>query len=126
MANTKQPDQTHNTLDNLDLNSEIPSLDDLDLDEFEENNQASSGHSASLDNVSLLKNIPVDITVEISRKTLILNDLLELQSGSVIMLEKHEGEPVEIKVNGTLFGTGEVISEHGQYGVRLLSVAKKI
>ena len=121
-------DNTHegNTMstDDLNLHDELPDLGDLDLDDLEDDEPETSSYQ-SINNVTLLKSIPVDITVEVARKTLILDELLSLKSGDVIMLEKHEGEPVDIKINGTAFGTGEIVAKNGQYGVRLLSITKK-
>ncbi|MCW8344635.1 FliM/FliN family flagellar motor switch protein [Vibrio sp. ZSDZ65] len=110
--------------DDLNLHDELPDLGDLDLDDLEDDEPETSSYQ-SINNVTLLKSIPVDITVEVARKTLILDELLSLKSGDVIMLEKHEGEPVDIKINGTAFGTGEIVAKNGQYGVRLLSITKK-
>ncbi|ASI91452.1 flagellar motor switch protein FliN [Vibrio mediterranei] len=111
-------------MSDLNLHEELPDLDDLDLDDLADDIEFETEQN-DVSNVSLLKSIPVDITVEVARKTLILDELLNLKAGSVVMLEKHEGDPVDIKINGTAFGTGEIVSKNGQYGVRLLSIIKK-
>ena len=111
-------------MSDLNLHDELPDLDDLDLDDLADDIDLGADKE-HVSNISLLKSIPVDITVEVARKTLILDELLNLKAGSVVMLEKHEGDPVDIKINGTAFGTGEIVSKNGQYGVRLLSIIKK-
>ncbi|MFM2606833.1 FliM/FliN family flagellar motor switch protein [Vibrio chagasii] len=124
MANDKETHNIDSSMSDLNLHDELPDLDDLDLDDLADDIDLGADKE-HVSNISLLKSIPVDITVEVARKTLILDELLNLKAGSVVMLEKHEGDPVDIKINGTAFGTGEIVSKNGQYGVRLLSIIKK-
>ncbi|MCG9690373.1 FliM/FliN family flagellar motor switch protein [Vibrio sp. Isolate22] len=124
MANDKETRNIDSSMSDLNLHDELPDLDDLDLDDLSDDIDLGADKE-HVSNISLLKSIPVDITVEVARKTLILDELLNLKAGSVVMLEKHEGDPVDIKINGTAFGTGEIVSKNGQYGVRLLSIIKK-
>lgn len=124
MANDKETHNIDSSISDLNLHDELPDLDDLDLDDLADDIDLGADKE-HVSNISLLKSIPVDITVEVARKTLILDELLNLKAGSVVMLEKHEGDPVDIKINGTAFGTGEIVSKNGQYGVRLLSIIKK-
>ncbi len=124
MANDKETRNIDSAISDLNLHDEFPDLDDLDLDDLADDIDLGADKE-HVSNISLLKSIPVDITVEVARKTLILDELLNLKAGSVVMLEKHEGDPVDIKINGTAFGTGEIVSKNGQYGVRLLSIIKK-
>lgn len=126
MADNKPTRDLDVSIEDMNLQDELPDLDDLDLDLDDlEDEELHTSDSSPASSVNLLKSIPVDITVEVARKTLILDELLNLKSGSIIMLEKHEGDPVDIKINGTSFGTGEIVSKNGQYGVRLLSIIKK-
>ena len=124
MANDKETRNIDSSMSDLNLHDELPDLDDLDLDDLADDIDLGTDKE-HVSNISLLKSIPVDITVEVARKTLILDELLNLKAGSAVMLEKHEGDPVDIKINGTAFGTGEIVSKNGQYGVRLLSIIKK-
>ncbi|MBC7001594.1 FliM/FliN family flagellar motor switch protein [Photobacterium sp. BZF1] len=123
MADDKKGQNVDDPLNHFSSHDELPELDDFDLGSLSDN-EGTPGEGA-IDNVGLLKSIPVDITVEVARKTLILDELINLSPGSVVMLEKYEGDPVDIKINGTAFGTGEIVSNNGQYGVRLLSIIKK-
>ena len=124
MANDKETRNIDSSMSDLNLHNELPDHDDLDIDDLADDIDLGADKE-HVSNISLLKSIPVDITVEVARKTLILDELLNLKAGSVVMLEKHEGDPVDIKINGTAFGTGEIVSKNGQYGVRLLSIIKK-
>ncbi len=114
-------------IDDLDLLDESLNLDD-DLSESSpaaptpvasNNNVMLAGKAA---NLSLIKDIPVEITVEVSRTSLLLKEMMELGPDNVILLDKKEGEPVDVKVNGVLFGTGQIVAQEGRYGVKILSL----
>ncbi len=72
--------------------------------------------------IAMIRDIPVEVTVEVSRRSLALKELMAIEPSSVIMLDKHEGEPVDIKINGVLFGTGNIIAQNGKYGVQVLAL----
>ncbi len=72
--------------------------------------------------IGMIRDIPVEVTVEVSRRSLALKELMAIEPSSVIMLDKQEGEPVDIKINGVLFGTGNIIAQNGKYGVQVLSL----
>lgn len=74
--------------------------------------------------LSLINEIPVEISVEVSRTSLLLKEMMELGPENIIMLDKKEGEPVDVKVNGVLFGTGQIIAQDGKYGVQILSLVE--
>ncbi|MFV0575300.1 MAG: FliM/FliN family flagellar motor switch protein [Vibrio sp.] len=114
------------------LETEMDELDLLD-DELDAdlNDQLNEKANTSIQepveinsNMDLIKDIPVEITVEVSRKSLPLREILAFESGSTILLDKNEGEPVDIKINGVLFGTGSIVAQDGKYGVRILSMAQ--
>lgn len=83
MASDKQTPPIDNSMSDLNLHEELPDLDDLDLDDLADDIEFEAEQS-DVSNVSLLKSIPVDITVEVARKTLILDELLNLKAGSVV------------------------------------------
>ena len=66
--------------------------------------------------------IPLEISVELGRTSLLVNDLLQLGQGSVVELTKLAGEPMEIFVNGRLFARGEAVVVNEKLGVRLTDV----
>ena len=89
------------------------------LEEF--SSQASSeeeGHP-SLD---FVLDIPLEISVEIGRSKMIINDLLKLSQGSIIELNKMAGEPAEIYVNQRLMARGEIVVVNDRFAVRLTEI----
>jgi len=73
-------------------------------------------------NLELLLDIPLEITAELGRAKMIINDLLQLGQGSVIELNKLAGEPLEIMVNQKLIARGEVVVVNEKFGIRLTDV----
>ena len=68
---------------------------------------------------NLLKSIPVTISVEVGRAVLKISDLLRLAQGSVVELDRIAGEPIDLLVNNTVVGQGEVVLVNDRYGIRL-------
>ncbi len=77
------------------------------------------GPRPSLD---LLLDVPLEITAELGRTRMIINDLLQLGQGSVIELNKLAGEPLEILVNQKLIARGEVVVVNEKFGIRLTDI----
>ena len=66
--------------------------------------------------------IPLEVSVELGRTRMLINDLLQLGQGSVVELTKLASEPMEIFVNGKLFARGEAVVVNEKFGVRLADV----
>jgi len=73
-------------------------------------------------NMELLLDVPLEITAELGRTRMIINDLLQLGQGSVIELNKLAGEPLEILVNHKLIARGEVVVVNEKFGIRLTDI----
>ncbi len=73
-------------------------------------------------NLDFLLDIPLEVTVELGRTKMIINDMLQLTQGSVVELSKNAGETVEIFVNHKLLGKGEVIVVNDRFGVRITEI----
>ncbi|MGA2450029.1 MAG: flagellar motor switch protein FliN [Polyangiaceae bacterium] len=69
--------------------------------------------------LDLLKNVEVEITLEIGRRRLRIADVLKLSTGQTLELSKAAGEPLDIFINGRLLGRGEAIVMGDRYGVRI-------
>ncbi len=89
-----------------------------EFDELDEGEKISSGSK----NLDFLLDIPLQVTVELGRNSMIIDKMLQLTQGSVIELEKAAGEPVEIFVNNKLLGKGEVIVVNDRFGVRVTEI----
>ena len=72
-----------------------------------------------------LGDIPVQVTVELGRTSMTLREVLELQEGSVIELDRLAGEPLDLKVGGQLIAQGEVVAVDDYYGLRITNVIVK-
>ena len=75
-----------------------------------------------LDSLGFVMDVPVQVTVEIGRKSMKIGEILRLGPGSVLELEKANGEPLDIYVNDRLIARGEAVVVGERYGVRLTEV----
>ncbi len=73
-------------------------------------------------NLDFILDIPIEVTVELGRSKMLVNELLQLGQGSVIELSKLAGETLEILANQKLIARGEVVVVNDKYGVRLTEV----
>ena len=73
----------------------------------------------------LLKDVAVELTLEIGRRRMKIADVLQLGPGTTIELDKAAGEPVDIYVNGQLLGRGEAVVVGDRYGVRVTEIVAK-
>ena len=77
-------------------------------------------------NMDFLLDIPLEISVELGRTKILINELLKLGQGSVIELSKLAGETLEILANQKLVARGEVVVVNEKYGVRLTEIISPI
>ncbi len=69
-----------------------------------------------------LGDIPVQVTVELGRTSMTLREVLELQEGSILELDRLAGEPLDLKVGGQLIAQGEVVAVDSNYGLQITNV----
>jgi flagellar motor switch protein FliN len=86
---------------------------------------AAEGTIDELRNLDVIMDIPMEVTVELGRTRKKINDLLRIQSGSVVALQQLDGEPVDILVNKTLIARGEVVVEKEKYGIRIKEIVSR-
>jgi len=98
------------------------------------NEQAESEGKASFDeltdesvhgsdvNLDVVLDIPVNLSMEIGRTKISIRNLLQLNQGSVVELERLAGEPMDVLVNGTLIARGEVVVVNEKFGIRLTDI----
>lgn len=72
--------------------------------------------------LKILESIEVDISIEVGRTEMTIKDLLLLNEGSVIELDRLAGEPLDILVNGAIIAKGEVVMVGERYGVRFTDI----
>ena len=78
----------------------------------------------SVENLKVLENIEVELTVEVGRAEITIRDLLRLNEGSVLELDRLAGDPLDILVNGTKIARGEVVMIGERFGVRFGEVVE--
>lgn len=74
------------------------------------------------DGPGLIHDIDVRLTVELGRRTMRLRDILSLQEGGVVELDRLIDEPLDILVNGTCIARGEVVAEGNRFAIRIIEV----
>jgi flagellar motor switch protein FliN/FliY len=73
-------------------------------------------------NLDVILDVPVSLSLEVGRARIPIRNLLQLNQGSVVELERAAGEPLDVYVNGTLIAQGEVVVVNDRFGVRLTDV----
>ncbi|NMB30119.1 MAG: flagellar motor switch protein FliN, partial [Clostridiales bacterium] len=76
------------------------------------------------DNLKLLMNVPLDVTVEIGSTKKKVKDILEFSQGTIIELERQAGAPVDVIVNGHLIARGDVVVIDDNFAVRITDIIK--
>ncbi len=76
----------------------------------------------SIDNIGVILDVPVTLSLEVGRARIAIRNLLQLNQGSVVELDRAAGEPLDVFVNGTLVAHGEVVVVNDKFGVRLTDV----
>ncbi len=73
-------------------------------------------------NFDVIMDVPVNISMEIGRTAINIRNLLQLNQGSIVELDRLAGEPLDVLVNGTLIARGEVVVVNEKFGIRLTDV----
>jgi flagellar motor switch protein FliN/FliY len=90
----------------------------VELDEFVN----PAGGVAGRPDLDVILDIPVTISMEVGRTSITIRNLLQLNQGSVIELDRLAGEPLDVLVNGTLVAHGEVVVVNEKFGIRMTDV----
>lgn len=86
----------------------------------EKNSQPKDNHQKI--NQEMVMDVPVEISIEIARVEMLLKDVLNLETGSIININKSPQDPVEIYVNGKAVGKGEIVMLDEFVGVRIIEL----
>jgi flagellar motor switch protein FliN/FliY len=89
-----------------------------ELDELIDEGPVSTGNVK----MDAILDVPVTISMEIGRTNLNIRNLLQLNQGSVVELDRLAGEPMDVLVNGTLIAKGEVVVVNEKFGIRLTDI----
>ncbi len=99
---------------------EKPNGNDPEDASFEELQSETNEEKAR--DINFLLDIPLEVTVELGRTRMLIQQLLQLGQGSVVELDKLAGEPMEILVNHKLIARGEVVVVNEKFGIRLTDI----
>lgn len=119
-----------------DENENNDGADNEDAIEEHENVEQASAEAASFDEVSdtgvlssdselnldVILDVPVTVSMEVGNTKVSIRNLLQLNQGSVIELDRLAGEPMDVLVNGTLIARGEVVVVNDKFGLRLTDI----
>jgi len=95
----------------------------VELDELEEEAPITGEEKRKLD---AILDIPVTISMEVGRSNISIRNLLQLNQGSVVELDRVAGEALDVMVNGTLIAHGEFVVVNDKFGIRLTDVISQI
>ena len=114
----EQEDSQGDKLDNIE-----------DISKFS-NKKAEIGDDAlnklKVQNLDFILDIPLKVTAELGKTSILIKDLLQLSQGSVLELDKLAGEALEIVVNGKLVAKGEVVVINEKFGIRLTDIVSPV
>jgi flagellar motor switch protein FliN/FliY len=115
-------DASQDDIDAL-LNQGVPQAPRAPLEEFGSSPRAPMPQ-AGMDgpNLDVILDIPVSISMEVGATEISIRNLLQLNQGSVVELDRLAGEPLDVLVNGTLIAHGEVVVVNEKFGIRLTDV----
>ena len=102
--------------------NESSSEDDVNNQVKDKENVTEKVGSTGANNLRVLENIDVKLTVEVGNTEIKIRDLLRLNEGSVVELDRLAGEPLDILANGTMIAKGEVVMVGERFGIRLTEV----
>ncbi|GLX77615.1 flagellar motor switch protein FliN [Thalassotalea insulae] len=100
------------------------SAETVELDELKEEDAPVSGEEQR--KLDAILDIPVTISMEVGRSHISIRNLLQLNQGSVVELDRVAGEALDVLVNGTLIAHGEVVVVNDKFGIRLTDVISQV
>lgn len=89
-----------------------------------QNFAAPQSEMVSAESIGLIKDVPLEVTVELGRTSKSISDILEFAPGTIIELDKIAGEPIDVLVNGKFVAKGEVVVIEESFGVRIMEIIK--
>lgn len=96
----------------------------VELEELQDTDSPISGEEKR--KLDTILDIPVTISMEVGRSQISIRNLLQLNQGSVVELDRVAGEALDVLVNGTLIAHGEVVVVNDKFGIRLTDVISQV
>ena len=100
------------------MNANVEAAQPAEFGEMQDDSQPAAGDV----NLEVILDVPVTLSMEVGRTRVPIRNLLQLNQGSVVELDRAAGEPLDVFVNGTLIAHGEVVVVNERFGIRLTDV----
>lgn len=100
------------------MNANVEAAQVAEFEQMQDESQPASGDV----NLDVILDVPVTLSMEVGRTRVPIRNLLQLNQGSVVELDRAAGEPLDVFVNGTLIAHGEVVVVNERFGIRLTDV----
>jgi flagellar motor switch protein FliN/FliY len=100
------------------MNANADAVQAAEFEQMQDEGQPPSGDV----NLDVILDVPVTLSMEVGRTRVPIRNLLQLNQGSVVELDRAAGEPLDVFVNGTLIAHGEVVVVNERFGIRLTDV----
>jgi flagellar motor switch protein FliN/FliY len=108
----------------MDEQAAAEAAETVELEDLQEDNEAITGEEKR--KLDAILDIPVTISMEVGRSHISIRNLLQLNQGSVVELDRVAGEALDVLVNGTLIAHGEVVVVNDKFGIRLTDVISQV
>jgi flagellar motor switch protein FliN/FliY len=102
------------------MNAKTNDAQPAEFTDLKENAAGGQGNREA--NLEAILDVPVTLSMEVGRTRIPIRNLLQLNQGSVVELDRAAGEPLDVFVNGTLVAHGEVVVVNDKFGIRLTDV----
>lgn len=102
--------------------AQLAAFEKLAADAVPKEPEAVGGTASREVNLDVILDVPVTLSMEVGRTRIPIRNLLQLNQGSVVELDRAAGEPLDVFVNGTLVAHGEVVVVNDKFGIRLTDV----
>ncbi|UUO23096.1 flagellar motor switch protein FliN [Colwellia sp. M166] len=108
----------------MDEQAAAEAAETVELEDLQEDNKPITGEEKR--KLDAILDIPVTISMEVGRSHISIRNLLQLNQGSVVELDRVAGEALDVLVNGTLIAHGEVVVVNDKFGIRLTDVISQV
>ena len=109
-----------NQMGNMGMPQQNVNVQPAQFQSFSNDSMGLSGQ----ENIGLIKDVPLEVTVELGRTTKSISEILEFSPGTIIELDRIAGEPIDVLVNGKFVAKGEVVVIEESFGVRITEIIK--
>jgi flagellar motor switch protein FliN/FliY len=104
--------------------SSMPNNVNVQSAQFNPFNAAVAMNNSDVENIDLIMDVPLEVTVELGRTNKSISEILEFKPGTIVELNKVAGDPIDILVNGKLVAIGEVVVIDENFGIRIVDIIK--